>query len=376
MALTLSSEDVSRLVSLQTTLLSPLEHDGVDEWCAAVLPQAEALFGGDRSAFFLPLSEQLHYVSESLEPGHLAAFKDAIADMEPGAIRVADPVTDGVFSLRRTGSPEVWSIPMIARLGGMTLDDIPGYHDFVRPAGVTYGPVMSAAVPYGEALLGVSHSRMSEADFDEPRELALMRLLGPAFSGGTHTVVRLEGGWSTIARTVDELRQAVVVYDRGGRELHRSRRFAELVSDDPERARVVLEARRLADSLVRRRYRRQSPDPRPTGAKEVATASALYSIRATYAGRGLFGFHDAILVALERLTPQLPSAERLEERYGLTARQAEVALLLARGLPNAGIADRLGISPHTVRHHTEWVFSRLGIHSRSALAVHPLSDTL
>jgi len=66
--------------------------------------------------------------------------------------------------------------------------------------------------------------------------------------------------------------------------------------------------------------------------------------------------------------PQPPARERLQRDYGLTPREAEVALLLAQGLANASIARRLDISPHTARHHTQRVLGKLGVHSRAAAA--------
>lgn len=54
-------------------------------------------------------------------------------------------------------------------------------------------------------------------------------------------------------------------------------------------------------------------------------------------------------------------------RLGLTRREAQVARLLARRATNREIAERLGMSPHTVRHHAENVFAKLGVHSRRAI---------
>jgi DNA-binding NarL/FixJ family response regulator len=62
------------------------------------------------------------------------------------------------------------------------------------------------------------------------------------------------------------------------------------------------------------------------------------------------------------------AAERLQSEYGLTTREVEVARLLAQGLANADVAQRLGISPHTARHHTQRVLVKLGVHSRAAAA--------
>jgi predicted ATPase/DNA-binding CsgD family transcriptional regulator len=51
---------------------------------------------------------------------------------------------------------------------------------------------------------------------------------------------------------------------------------------------------------------------------------------------------------------------------GLTAREVEVLRLVAQGLTNAQIAERLVVSPHTVHAHIRSIHSKLGVTSRSA----------
>jgi DNA-binding CsgD family transcriptional regulator len=53
---------------------------------------------------------------------------------------------------------------------------------------------------------------------------------------------------------------------------------------------------------------------------------------------------------------------------GLTRREAQIARLLSRRATNREIAEQLDLSPHTVRHHIENIFAKLGIHSRRAIA--------
>jgi DNA-binding NarL/FixJ family response regulator len=56
----------------------------------------------------------------------------------------------------------------------------------------------------------------------------------------------------------------------------------------------------------------------------------------------------------------------LRLRHGLTLREAQVATLLVQGQSNSAIAEQLEISPHTARHHTQRILSKLGVHSRAA----------
>lgn len=53
----------------------------------------------------------------------------------------------------------------------------------------------------------------------------------------------------------------------------------------------------------------------------------------------------------------------------LTAREREVHHWLAQGKTNDEIAGILGISPHTVKHHVDHIFQKLGVENRYAAAL-------
>ena len=66
--------------------------------------------------------------------------------------------------------------------------------------------------------------------------------------------------------------------------------------------------------------------------------------------------------------PQGPRGSTRENPAGLTARQLEVLTLLAEGLTNAEIAERLVVSPRTAEHHVAAVLTKLGATTRREAA--------
>jgi DNA-binding NarL/FixJ family response regulator len=60
----------------------------------------------------------------------------------------------------------------------------------------------------------------------------------------------------------------------------------------------------------------------------------------------------------------------------LTRRESEVAVLIADGLSNRAIAERLSLSERTVEHHVAATFGKLGLRSRAQLAAFILRETL
>jgi DNA-binding NarL/FixJ family response regulator len=72
---------------------------------------------------------------------------------------------------------------------------------------------------------------------------------------------------------------------------------------------------------------------------------------------------EALLAAPERLAAPAGAPALAEEP--LTSRELEVLQLLAEGLPNKTIAQRLHISEHTVKFHVSAIMTKLGAASRT-----------
>jgi HD-GYP domain-containing protein (c-di-GMP phosphodiesterase class II) len=67
---------------------------------------------------------------------------------------------------------------------------------------------------------------------------------------------------------------------------------------------------------------------------------------------------------------------RREGPAGLTAREVEVLQLLARGLPNKAIAERLVITPKTVANHIEHIYLKIGASNRARASLFAMQHGL
>jgi HD-GYP domain-containing protein (c-di-GMP phosphodiesterase class II)/DNA-binding CsgD family transcriptional regulator len=61
---------------------------------------------------------------------------------------------------------------------------------------------------------------------------------------------------------------------------------------------------------------------------------------------------------------------------GLSDREVEVLRLVARGLSNREIADRLVVSPRTAEHHVQHIYAKIGVSSRAAAALFAMEHGL
>jgi len=100
---------------------------------------------------------------------------------------------------------------------------------------------------------------------------------------------------------------------------------------------------------------RSMREPRPHRPARPAEEAAAEMRAGVRAGR-LDG--TAVEAVLQAAGHRLP--RRREAMSGLTAREVEVLILLARGLSNKQIAERLVITPKTAGNHVEHIYAKIG----------------
>jgi HD-GYP domain-containing protein (c-di-GMP phosphodiesterase class II) len=172
---------------------------------------------------------------------------------------------------------------------------------------------------------------------------------------------------------------------------HAERIFARVPALDPIVPLVAAHHERMDG---RGYYRGLSGEQIPVGARIIAAVdafdelthetpdrSALERERALAqlkedADRGLWS--EAVRAIAEELGASSPAPARrhASQPAGLTEREIEILRMLVRGKSRRQIADELVLSQHTVRHHLEHIYSKVGVGTRVAAALFAVEHDL
>jgi HD-GYP domain-containing protein (c-di-GMP phosphodiesterase class II) len=130
---------------------------------------------------------------------------------------------------------------------------------------------------------------------------------------------------------------------------------------------ISRQARVLAAADAYQSMREPRPH-RPARSPAEAVAEMREEVRA---GRLDSDAAEAVLVAAGHRLPR-----RKEALAGLTAREVEVLILVARGMSNKHIAEQLVITPKTAGNHVEHIYTKIGASNRTGAAMFALQHGL
>ena len=233
----------------------------------------------------------------------------------------------------------------------------PRWRDVMRPLGLDAEVRLPANDPSGTWGAVELHREVGAPDFDET-ESALLTALGPVIAAGLRRLAvhrsALDGadvdGPGLLLVAPDGTLSAGTAAGEAWLSL-----LISTVPGSRPSALMCLVALARAPADRPRRLRVRAADGRWTTLHAAPLSD----------GNG-----TAIIVE-----PSGPSdvAEMLARGHGLTPREREVALGLARGEATDALAARLFVSPHTVRGHLKTVFRKVGVASRAELVAHLFS---
>ena len=103
--------------------------------------------------------------------------------------------------------------------------------------------------------------------------------------------------------------------------------------------------------------------------KDTPPADVLAAIRVVAAGDALLSPGITRRLIAEFANRPAPANRPATELDGLTVREREVLLLVARGLSNNELAARLSLSPATAKTHVSHLLAKLGARDRAQLVI-------
>jgi DNA-binding CsgD family transcriptional regulator len=195
----------------------------------------------------------------------------------------------------------------------------------------------------------------------------ILSLLQPALAAGVRALQQSLGppagaeaaGYASpvVAAALDGMDAPAWLFDESGRFVHQTKAATRLNLRLADRDVLRAAAEQFGRALLRARRSGTPVDASWTldvGGERLRLTGTYLQPRAAWA--------PAVLVRADGAAARLPSEEALRGRYGLTRQEARVALLRARGVGTAAIAERLGVSVHTARRHTERAMGKLAVH--------------
>jgi DNA-binding CsgD family transcriptional regulator len=369
MSLTLQAADLMRLQRLTHTLLSPLDFAALDDWRRAVCVGARDLLGADTVSFQLPNAESPLFFSLGFDHGAVNSYPELIAPLARVS-RIA--LWERKVRLGVCDRAALWGRHLEAYRRGAYYNEVVVPHRGFDALLVNIGLDEQRFTPHTVASLMFHHDRPMPGEFGT-RGLAIAQLVRPIFEAGARAWVAVARRRTGFAALLDSLSDGVQLSNCAGAIIHENAALQQVMARETATDRPLLRQQmqaiaRSARRLCSERTRSAEPgDLRPLSI-QVATSQAAYRITGSFVDHALSGTQPHVMVLVERLTPELPTVAMVRERFALTRKEAEVALLLARGNTTARIAEVLFLSPHTVRRHTESIFSKLDVHTRSEVA--------
>ena len=389
MSISFTSSDLQRLQTAQRLLLSPPESGPISEWVTSVCEAMRHLFTTDHVYYLEPDGLLVRPSWQDTRNGGITSGGDASPNASASAptlfVRAeaaGEPFEKGIqrhfqgfedgFSQFQEAHPTLQH-RIIRSAGPCAVHDAP-LHDMVlreqldiyqevfRPPQIDRQMALSVPLPQGEAMLIAGYENSRAAPFNGKRH-QMLNLLVPAFEAGIRFRQRVADAEQRVVEMIDAVDTALLLFDERGCLVHRSQAFAMLCRTNALSEEDAHALYTTAQALVQDA---QSPatDAPLMCTRTVTICSEAYVLRLTTLDRATRG----TLVSVERDAP-FPSAHTIQQHFGLTPRQGEVALLIAEGYTDAEIASRLFISVNTVHRHVARVLAALNVPSRSGVAL-------
>lgn len=183
----------------------------------------------------------------------------------------------------------------------------------------------------------------------------------------------------SLAVALDAISEGAIFLNAEGQLIWHNHAFDKLLVDNREGhllvAAVIESAADFYQELAEARaLGRMNEDPT---VRDVTVGRIAHEIHCALMPEGMLGVDSYVLCVVKRSASRWSSyEEHLRQTWGLTEREAQVAVECLRGNKNLEIAERLRISVETVNKHLDKVYQKANVRGRAELASRLLDSGL
>ena len=183
----------------------------------------------------------------------------------------------------------------------------------------------------------------------------------------------------SLADALDHINEGAVFLNAEGQLIWHNRAFDKLLVENREGHMLVAAVIEFAADfyLELEDARRMGRGGEESVTRNVSVGRIEHEVHCTLMPEGMLGSESYALCLVKRTASKWSSyEEHLRQAWGLTEREAQVAVECLRGNKNLEIAERLRISVETVNKHLDKVYQKANVRGRAELASRLLDSGL
>lgn len=253
------------------------------------------------------------------------------------------------------------------------------FTDWARPQGFQH--IVHVRVENrDDALTGVGLTRSTRTGDFEPEDIDLLQRLAPHLRRSVRTYLHLAELRTTelaMGEALDRMQRGAIGLDGSGRVVFANQAARLLLRSDgllrivgdllvAVRADWTATVRHMVEAAISGRATGPMLLPRADG--RSALLLEVLPVAGSVALRGLDSRSMALLLLTDPDSGHQPGVAALRRLYGLTAKEAEVAIHAATGEESAAIAAALGVARSTVHSHLKRIYDKTDTHRQAELA--------
>jgi DNA-binding CsgD family transcriptional regulator len=329
------------LLETQRVLLSPHEFSDLDTWRSEASSHLKRLTNASKATFYLPIEGVKAFHSDDLPSEFADQWQRHVRHVARTHRVLKKAEHQAVFTRR-----SIFADDPDAYYKSDTFNQV------LRPAGIYDSAGMHCTRLDGgeQALVFVHFDRRNDRSTENAA--SVLRLLRPSAMAGISGAETVRIAADEVCTLIDRLDLGVQVHSTAGHLLYENARFMYLLKQSTSFA-----------ALLERSF---PPTPHAGAPAQLRFKVDQSSYRMTRQQVRHWNslLPDVVVTIVEPADRSEPDVDHLRGVFGLTPREAEIALYLAKRLTNKEITTLTGVRECTIRRHTEAVLSKLEIHSR------------